>query len=62
MYGVDCLTITKFDETERPGALIEAIAESELPLAYFCMGQRVPEDLQEANLKNLVNRILPENK
>jgi flagellar biosynthesis protein FlhF len=60
-YGPDYLAVTKFDETERPGALLEAIAESQLPLAYFCMGQRVPEDLQEATLKNLVTRIFPDN-
>jgi flagellar biosynthesis protein FlhF len=60
-YGPDYLAVTKFDETERPGALLEAIAESELPLAYFCNGQRVPEDLQEATLKNLVTRIFPDN-
>ncbi len=61
IYGPDYLAITKFDETERPGALLEVAAESSLPLAYFCMGQRVPEDLQEATLGNLVSRILPKN-
>ena len=59
LFGPDYLAITKFDETERPGALLEVAAESSLPLAYLCMGQRVPEDLQEATLGNLVSRILP---
>ncbi len=61
MYGPSYLTVTKFDETERPGALLEVLSESALPLAYFCMGQRVPEDLQEATLRNLVSRIFPNN-
>jgi flagellar biosynthesis protein FlhF len=61
MYGPDYLAVTKFDETERPGALLEVMAESALPLVYFCMGQRVPEDLQEATLSNLVSRIVPKN-
>jgi flagellar biosynthesis protein FlhF len=61
IYGPDYLAVTKFDETERPGALLEVAAESTLPLAYFCMGQRVPEDLQEATLGNMVSRILPKN-
>lgn len=61
MYGPDHLAVTKFDETERPGALLEVMAESSLPLTYLCMGQRVPEDLQEATLKNLVSRIFPQN-
>jgi flagellar biosynthesis protein FlhF len=61
MYGPSYLAVTKFDETERPGALLEVISESSLPLAYLCMGQRVPEDLQDATLKNLVSRIFPNN-
>lgn len=61
MYGPSYLAVTKFDETERPGALLEVLSESALPLAYFCMGQRVPEDLQEATLRNLVSRIFPNN-
>jgi flagellar biosynthesis protein FlhF len=59
-YGPSYLAVTKFDETERPGALLEVMAESSLPLAYLCMGQRVPEDLQQATLKNLVSRIFPQ--
>ncbi len=58
MYGADCLAVTKMDETMRAGAVIETIAESGLPLAYFCTGQRVPEDLQVATAASLTNRIL----
>ena len=58
MYGADCLAITKMDETMRPGAVLETIAQSGLPLAYFCMGQRVPEDLQVATAETLTDRIL----
>ena len=58
MYGADCLAITKMDETMRPGAVIETISESNLPLAYFCTGQRVPEDLQVATAESFTNRIL----
>lgn len=58
MYGADCLTVTKMDETMRPGAIIETVAESNLPLAYFCAGQRVPEDLQVATAESFSNRIL----
>ncbi len=58
MYGADCLVMTKMDETTRPGAVIETIADSKLPLAYICAGQRVPEDLQLANTATLTSRIL----
>lgn len=58
MYGADCLAITKIDETMRPGAVLETIVHSGLPLAYFCTGQRVPEDLQIATAVSLTDRIL----
>lgn len=61
MYGADSLILTKLDETLRPGSLLEIIAESFLPVAYLCNGQRVPEDLQIATPETLTNRILGKN-
>ncbi|MEP6850014.1 MAG: flagellar biosynthesis protein FlhF [Acidobacteriota bacterium] len=58
VYGVDCLAVTKLDETLRPGSVIDAITENDLPLAYLCTGQRVPEDLQVATADSLTERIL----
>jgi len=58
MYGADCLALTKIDETVRPGAVIETVAESGLPLAYICAGQRVPEDLHVATAETLTHKIL----
>lgn len=58
MYGADSLILTKMDETMRPGAAVEVAAESSLPLAYLCMGQRVPEDLQIATAETLTARII----
>lgn len=58
MYGADFLAVTKMDETTRPGAVIETISQSDLPLAYFCTGQRVPEDLQIATAESLTDRII----
>ncbi len=49
LYGAEQLIITKLDETLRPGTAVEiARGASQLPLAYLCAGQRVPEDLQRA--------------
>lgn len=61
MYGADCLAITKLDETTQPGAMVELAAQSNLPLVYLCMGQRVPEDLQTATPDTLVNGIFRAN-
>ncbi|MCC7309410.1 MAG: flagellar biosynthesis protein FlhF [Acidobacteria bacterium] len=58
MYGADCIAVTKMDETTRPGAVLETIIDSRLPLAYLAAGQRVPEDLQAATPETLTNRIL----
>lgn len=58
MYGADSLILTKFDETIRPGATLEVLAESELSLAYLCMGQRVPEDMQVATPETLARIII----
>lgn len=60
MYGADCLAITKMDETTRPGAMLELAAEGGLPLVYFGIGQRVPEDLQIATPENFAGRVLGE--
>ena len=38
--------------------MVELVAESRLPLAYLCMGQRVPEDLQVATPESFTSRIL----
>jgi flagellar biosynthesis protein FlhF len=61
MYGADSLVLTKLDETLRPGALLEIIGESFLPVSYLCTGQRVPEDIQIATPETLTNRILGKN-
>lgn len=58
IYGADSLILTKLDETVRPGSMIEAISESALPLAYLCMGQRVPEDLRIATPQEFAAQIL----
>ena len=60
MYGADCLAITKLDETTRPGAMLELVAEGLLPLTYLCTGQRVPEDLHAASPETFANRIIHE--
>jgi flagellar biosynthesis protein FlhF len=60
MYGADCLALTKLDETTRPGAMLELLAESALPLVYLCAGQRVPEDIKAATPESFAARIFGE--
>jgi len=46
--------LTKVDETTRLGAALSAVHERALPLAYICNGQRVPEDIQAAQVDALL--------
>lgn len=48
MCGADRLIITKLDESLRPGQIVSTAASAGIPLAWLCMGRRVPEDLQRA--------------
>jgi flagellar biosynthesis protein FlhF len=45
--------LTKLDETTRLGGALSVIHERGLPLAYVSAGQRVPEDLQAAQVETL---------
>ncbi len=60
MYGANSIVLTKLDETARPGSIIETAASSRLPVSYFCMGQRVPEDIKTASADTLANHIMPQ--
>lgn len=58
LFGSDRLAITKLDETSRPGAAVTIAAEAALPLTYLCAGQRVPEDLEQAQAESFATRVL----
>jgi len=58
LFGIDEIVITKLDETGRPGAAICTAAAAQLPLAYLCTGQRVPEDIEKASAETLADYAL----
>jgi len=47
---------TKIDETTSLGGALTTAIEHTLPIAYFCDGQRVPEDIHQARAHSLVSR------
>jgi len=49
----DACILTKIDEAASLGAALSAVLRRELPIAYLCDGQRVPEDLHDAEDKRL---------
>lgn len=48
--------LTKTDESSSLGGVVSAIIRHQLPLAYVCDGQQVPEDLGLARPNSLVNQ------
>lgn len=52
------LIITKTDEAVRFGPLLNLIAHRRMPIAYWTNGQRVPEDIQEAEASQLAKMVV----
>ncbi|AGA89155.1 flagellar biosynthetic protein FlhF [Thioflavicoccus mobilis 8321] len=48
--------ITKLDEAVTLGPMLGALARNQVPLAYVCDGQRVPEDIHPARAIDLLER------
>jgi flagellar biosynthesis protein FlhF len=44
------LDVTKIDESPHPGGIFNITRKAMVPVRYFTVGQRVPEDIREANL------------
>lgn len=62
-YAVPAATgvvVTKLDETDQVGGVMHAPLGSQLPLAYLCDGARVPEDIHDAQLDEVLDAIFPE--
>jgi flagellar biosynthesis protein FlhF len=52
------LIISKLDETELPGTLINASYRTGLPIAYIATGQGVPDDIEVASPEMLASIIM----
>jgi len=55
-YQAQALAVTKLDETATVGSVFEAIRATQMPVAAFCAGRRIPEDLTEARAEELPER------
>lgn len=53
------LIVTKLDETSTPAGIVHASYATRLPITTVCNGQRVPEDIMPANVRVLVDALLP---
>lgn len=55
------LIFTKIDETAALGNLFNLKMRTDIPMAYFTTGQKVPEDIEIAYPRKLARRIFVEN-
>ncbi|MFC5401954.1 flagellar biosynthesis protein FlhF [Cohnella soli] len=59
-YGVKQLLLTKFDETDSYGAIVNLAMEFDLTISYYTCGQAVPDDIRSFEPEAIVNRLLGE--
>lgn len=59
-YGVQQLLLTKFDETDTYGSVINLVREFSFQISYITYGQTVPDDIREYDPADLVRRVLGE--
>lgn len=50
----DALILTKFDEVSSFTNVWNIMEHTDLPVEYFCHGQSVPDDIEIANIDNLI--------
>jgi flagellar biosynthesis protein FlhF len=49
---------TKIDETERWGSIINQVMKLNLPISYITNGQKVPEDIEQADKAKILKLLL----
>ena len=54
----DRLIVTKIDETDRHGGLINLLADLKVPFSYISTGQNVPQDFYPANPDQIASMIM----
>ena len=58
--GIDCTIFTKVDECINLGIILNTQIHNNSPISYITNGQRVPEDLFEADTKKIAELIMPQ--
>ncbi|MYL33160.1 flagellar biosynthesis protein FlhF [Pontibacillus yanchengensis] len=54
------LIFTKVDETSQYGGMLELVLKHKVGVAYLTNGQNVPDDIKEASIDQILNRIVGE--
>ncbi len=58
VFKPNALVMTKLDESAIFGSIYNASVKAKLPLSYFTVGQRVPEDLEEATRERVAALVM----
>lgn len=53
-FKYESVVVTKLDETSRAGGVISVLSEHKKPISFVTDGQRVPQDIERANVKRLL--------
>jgi flagellar biosynthesis protein FlhF len=56
--GATRIILTKLDEAERTGAVLQAVARARLSVSYVTTGQEVPDDIEVADSARLAKLVL----
>jgi len=54
------LLFTKLDESKSFGCIVDTYLKHKLPLSYFSIGQKVPEDIEVATSRKLASMVVQE--
>ena len=57
-FNIDTLVVTKFDETSTFGDIFSLVHEVGVPISFFSTGQKVPEDIMQADASFLAKCLL----
>ncbi len=58
MFGPSKLLFTHIDEAESSGAILSACARTGKPVSFLCTGQQVPEDIEAATVRRILQITL----
>ncbi len=56
----DALILSKIDEAVSLGHVVEAVGKFRIPIGYVTNGQKIPDDIEPANLDSLSKIVLPD--
>lgn len=59
-YSLTGLIVSKMDEADCPGQMVNIALQAHLPLMYIGDGQQVPEDIQKADALSVARCLLPD--